>query len=256
MINIMEATSHDDFLHSVQMILPRKGSKNKDCIMHMQNLKVQEVLRKYQPALRDLEVAMWDLHETTASMLAQLRNLKHLSVRLDHPHTRHPAIKQGFWQESPGSTVWNSLANRAGKNRALGRLQTLNLERAGITDYQLRELLKSNPNLKELRLRKCFNLTKETFKFLANSKAGQNLEVFHFTMVDSERIDERVLEPISRMTKLKVSFALSTLCDTATLIDGVLVAFISWMSEDRQRSACEIEQAIENRRSDAAMYTR
>ena len=229
MVNLMEATANNSCLHSVQMILPKQGPKNKECVIFKQNRSVQEVVAKYQNSLRDLELAMWEFQEGTASLLAGLGNLRHLSIRLDHPHTRHPAIKQGFWQEAPGSTIWNHLAPKAGRAPALGRLQSLNLERAGVTDYQLKLLLKSNPQIRELRLRKCFNLTKETFKYLASSKLGGRLEILHFTMVDSSHIDDELLEYIGVMPKLKVSACvLMTMNATANWDNAVIILPRVW----------------------------
>ncbi len=204
MISLMEATADRSCLHSVQMILPKTESRTKDMVVHNQNLKTQSVVGKYQTTLRDLEVALWELQESSASSIAQLKNLKRLSIRLDHPHTRYSGIDQRFWEIAPGSTVWNGLASKSGKGGALGRLQSLNLERAGITDYQLAKVLESNPQLTELRLKKCFNLTYKTFKTLSESKIGQQLETLHFTKSNNDKIDERALDCIAKMPKLKV----------------------------------------------------
>ena len=96
------------------------------------------------------------------------------------------------------------MAPKQGKVNALGRLQSLSLERAGLTDFQLARIIDSNPSLTELRLRKCFNLTEKLFKILADSKVGQQLEVLHFTKSQSEGIDDRILDCIGRLPKLKV----------------------------------------------------
>ena len=205
MINLLEATVNTSCVHNVQMILPQKGSKNKDCVIHTQNRSVQDVVRKYSRTLKDLEISIWDLQEGTVSLLAELPRLRHLSLRLDHPHTRHPSLKQNFWQQAPGSTAWNLLVPQRGHDALPGRLRSLSLDRAGVTDYQLRAVLKHNPNIKELYLRKCFNLTKDIFKFLATSKSGRQIEVLHFTMVDKADIDERILDYIGRMPNLQVS---------------------------------------------------
>ena len=80
----------------------------------------------------------------------------------------------------------------------------MNLERAGVTDYQLAKILESNPNIRELILRKCVNLTDKIFKILAEGKVGRKLEVLHFTRCCGVEIDERVLDHIGRLPKLKV----------------------------------------------------
>ena len=144
------------------------------------------------------------MQESAAKSIAELQNLKRLSVRLDHPHTRYSGVDAQFWETSPGSSVWNFLAPKTGKANALGRLQSLSLERAGLTDFQLARILDTNPLLTELRLRKCFNLTEKTFKTLADSKVGQQLETLHFTKSQSEGIDDRILDCIGMFPKLKV----------------------------------------------------
>ena len=207
MMNMLEATANNSYLHSVQMVLPKTNTKNKESIIYMQNLKTEYVLEKLQHSLQDLELAMWDLQDGTMSLLSGLKTLRHLSIRLDHPYTRHTSIKQSFWQEAPGSTMWNLFAPRSGSASALDRLQSLNLERAGITDYQLRGLLKNNPTMRELRLRKCFNLTKETFKYLASSGLGRQLEIFQFTLVNRSHIDNEILRYIGAMVNLRVGSA-------------------------------------------------
>lgn len=203
MVSLMEATADRSCLHSVQMILPKDESRAKVKVIYNQNLRIRKVVDGYQHTLRDLEVALWELHDSSACSIAQLRNLKRLSIRLDHPHTRFPGIDRQFWESSPGSTVWNNLASKSEKT-ALGRLRSLNLERAGITDYQLAKVLESNPMLTEIRLRKCLNLTDKTFKIVAESKIGRRIKTLCFTKSDSDSIDDRILEHIGKLPNLKV----------------------------------------------------
>ena len=165
------------------------------------------------------------MHDPTANAIAQLRNLRKLSIRLDHPHTRYSGVDAHYWESSPGSSVWNLLAPKQSKANALGRLQSLSLERAGLTDFQLARLIDSNPSLTELRLRKCFNLTDKTFRNLADSKIGQQLEVLHFTKSQSEGIDERILDCIGKLPKLKVQswlfwFLIVTFLQLADMVDS------------------------------------
>ena len=204
MVSLMEATADHSSLHSVQMILPKDESRTKLKVIHNQNLRIRKVVDAYQHTLRDLEIALWELDESTACSIAQLKNLKRLSIRLDHPHTRFPGVDRQFWESSLGSTVWNHLASKPGKS-TLGRLRSLNLERAGITDYQLAKVLESNPMLTELRLRKCLTLTNKTFKLLAESRIGRHIETLCFTKSDSDGIDGRMLDYIGKLPKLKVS---------------------------------------------------
>ena len=203
MVSLMEATGDQSALHSVQMVLPKDESRTKAKVIHNQNLRIRKVVVAYQKTLRDLEVALWELDDHTACSIARLKNLKRLSIRLDHPHTRFPGVDRQFWESSPGSTIWNNLASTVGKS-ALGRLQSLTLERAGITDYQLAKMLESNPMLTELRLRKCLTLTNKIFKVLAESRIGQQIETLCFTKSVGDGIDNRMLEYIGKLPNLKV----------------------------------------------------
>ena len=76
---------------------------------------------------------------------------------------------------------------------ALKRLLNLNIERGGVTDYQLAVLLDRNTRLAELRLKKCFNVTHKTFRQMPKSKVGQRLQTLHFTKSTHEKIGERLL---------------------------------------------------------------
>ena len=204
MVSLMEATADQSYLNSVQMILPKDESRTKVKVIHNQNLRIRKVVDAYQSTLRDLEVALWELDDSSACSIARLKNLKRLSIRLDHPHTRFPGVDRQFWETSPGSTVWNNLASKS-RQRTLGRLRSLNLERAGITDYQLAKILENNPMVTELRLQKCLSLTNKTFKLLAESNVGRHIETFHFTKSNNDEIDSRMLQYIGKLPNLKVS---------------------------------------------------
>jgi len=205
MISLIESSSKRSSTHSVPIILPRHESRTKEQVIRHQNNTVRSVLDRYRHTLRDLELVMWNLTEATSASLAELRNLRRLSLRFDHPYTRHRDLDKSFWDTSPGSTAWNNLAALRGKGKSFGRLESMNLERSGITDYQLRQILQNNPRLTELRLQKCLSLTEETFEYLGDSNVGKRLEVLHVTRNDSEEIDERILKHIAKLPKLKAS---------------------------------------------------
>ena len=205
MVSSLDGPADAEKAHSVQVVLPRSESRSKHAIITNQNAVVRTVVGKYKHVLRELEVALWELEAHTAKSIAQARNLKHLSIRLDHPHTRHPKVDRAFWDSSPGSTVWNVLCAKHNQTGALGRLRSLNLERAGITDYQLQQILESNPEVTALRLRRCLNITAGFFEYLAQSRVGERLRTLHFTKSKSDGIDDRIMEHIGRLLCLKVS---------------------------------------------------
>lgn len=214
MISFLESSSGRSSIHSVPVTLARNESRTKDQVIRHQNNTVRSVLDRYRHTLRDLELVMWNLTEATSVSLAGLRNLRRLSLRFDHPYTRHRDLDKSFWDTSPGSTVWNNLAALRGKGTSFGRLESLNLERSGITDYQLQQILQNNPRLTELRLQKCLSVTEETFEYLGGSDVGERLEVLHVTKTDSKGIDERVLKHIAKFRKLKASLQKKQLSST------------------------------------------
>lgn len=193
--------------HDVQVVLPRCDSRSPRMIVKNQNAIIGDVVERHKYVLRELEVALWDFQERTAQSVAQIKNLKHLSIRLDHTHTRHPQLDRNFWASSPGSTVWNSLCAKHNQKGALGRLRSLRLERAGITDYQLQQILESNPNIVTLRLQRCLNITKELFEYLARGRVGGRMSTLHFTKSKSKSINDHLLKYIAELSSLKVTDA-------------------------------------------------
>lgn len=114
-VSLMAATADRSCSHSVQMILPKDDLRSKVEVVCDQHLRIQKVVDAYQQKLSDLKVALWELHDCSACSIARLKNLKQLSIMLDHPHTRIPSIDRQFWEVHPGSTVWNNLASKPGK---------------------------------------------------------------------------------------------------------------------------------------------
>ena len=213
LLSQMDTLGDDDTTYSVQKVLDKRRSRTKDAILFNQNLTIARILHRYSLPLRDLEISLWDIQQPAAEALAKLKGLRNLSIRLDHPNSRCADLHHSFWCHSPGSTVWNQLY--AGKEGppVLGRLTTLNLERAGITDYQMFRILEENPGVTEIRLRKCLTLTDEFFRDLSNSRVGKQLKLLHFTQSDNPRIDERVLQHIAAMPSLQVSIKTPPLID-------------------------------------------
>ena len=209
LISFTEANEYINDSYSLQVVLPKADSRTKAMVIRKQNAIVRRVVEQYRQTLRNLEVALWELNHSSVASIATLENLRHLSIRLDHPHTRHFDLDRTFWKSSPGSTVWNSLFTRPNScpdgKKIFGRLEALTLERAGITDYQLQKVLESNPYIKQLKLQKCLLLTEETFQNLASNPCGNHIELLHFTHNPNDYIDDRILKYIGKLPILKVS---------------------------------------------------
>ena len=205
LLSQMDTLGDDDTTHSVQKVLDKRRSRSKDAIFFNQNLTIACILHRFSLSLRELEISLWDFQQPAAEALAKLKGLRSLSIRLDHPNSRCADLHHSFWCHSPGSTAWNQLYAGRDASPVFGRLTSLNLERAGITDYQLLRILEENPSITGIRLRKCLTLTDEFFRDLSRSSVGKQLKVLHFTQSDNSRIDERVLQHISAMPSLQVS---------------------------------------------------
>ena len=203
MIGLLDAHDDQSKVHNVQIVLPKKDGRSKKMVIRNQNKLIFNIVSKYQHTLRDLEVTLWDL-QCAAESIAKVRNLRSLSIRLDHPHTRYADIGRSFWKDAPGSTVWNTLCGKGKGSKVFGRLESFNLERSGITDYQLQCILEENPHITQLRLRKCFGLTEDFFRNLARSDLGKSLRLLHFTQNTVDWVDERVLKYVKGLPSLTV----------------------------------------------------
>ena len=203
MISLLDAHDDRNMTHNVEIVLSKKDGRSKEMVIRNQNRIISHVVSQYQHTLQDLEVILWDLQSAVVS-IAKVCNLRSLSIRLDHPYTRYAGVDRLFWKAAPGSTAWNTLCGNGKGSKVFGRLESLNLERCGITDYQLQCILDENPHITQLSLQKCLGLTEDLFKRLARSDLGQALTVLRFTQNTSEWVDERVLKHIEGLPSLTV----------------------------------------------------
>lgn len=135
-----------------------------------QNTIFSNILNRYGSSLVTLEFLAYDLDEHAAQALGFncRRKLRHLALCFEHTHVRDHMLPRSFWRKpAPGSTAWNSLIGIGGDGKTgLKGLETLTLERAGITPWQLRKLVKRNRNLRELKLRTCSGVQQEFLDWL------------------------------------------------------------------------------------------
>ncbi|RAL12100.1 F-box protein [Aspergillus homomorphus CBS 101889] len=135
-----------------------------------QNRIFAQMVNRYGRGLRELEFMAYGLDVAGATALAtNCRHiLSHLALRFEHPHIRDGPIRPTAWlSPAPGSTAWNSLIGIGGlKHMGLCGLQSLVLERAGITPWQLMMLVKRNPELRVLKLRTCRGVQPEFLDWL------------------------------------------------------------------------------------------
>ncbi|KAL4802739.1 hypothetical protein BDV18DRAFT_146467 [Aspergillus unguis] len=128
-------------------------------MVRIQNQILSRVLRRYGKSLRYLEFMAYDITLEGATALGSncTYTLRHLALRFEHTHIREGMMRPKAWlQPAPANEAWNALIGIGRfKNSGLYNLETLILERAGITSWQLMRLVKSNPDLTTLKLRTC-----------------------------------------------------------------------------------------------------
>ncbi|KAI9849715.1 MAG: hypothetical protein M1837_002841 [Sclerophora amabilis] len=196
----------EDQRHAVSILLSKRDSRTRSQVIDNQNRRAAEILSRHATSLRDLELVLWELKLPVTDVLKTMPTLRRLSLRFDHPHTRHASVNKTYWETSPPGSIWNLLATQDGFRdgpTTFGRLEAINLERCGLTDYQLRQIIKRNPGVKEIRLQRCLTVTGATFEYLSRSPVAHTLETLHFTQSNSREIDERILDYIPKLTALK-----------------------------------------------------
>lgn len=137
-----------------------------------QNEKFAQMVRRYGDSLMELEFLAHDLNNEGARALSRScsSKLRHLGLRFQHPHVRDGSLTSSYYWAipAPAGEAWNYLIGigPAAKEIGLNNLESLVLERAGITPWQLRMLVKRNPNLEVLKLRTCSAVKPEFVNWL------------------------------------------------------------------------------------------
>ncbi|KAJ9302351.1 hypothetical protein DTO271G3_1217 [Paecilomyces variotii] len=139
------------------------------------------LLSRYGRGLNDLEFMAYDLDAKGAVALAThcKWKLRHLALRFEHPYVRDANLSRGYWMKpAPSSTAWNALIGSGTYEKDMGPtgLESLVLERAGITAWQLQMIVKRNPRLKDLRLRTCKAIQLEFLNWLGGIEKDPNEE--------------------------------------------------------------------------------
>ena len=204
LISLMSPPLRGSSTHSVPITLDTKDAKTRQQIVRNQNAKAADILQKQGQCLRDLELLMWELEKPLADALSGLRNLRRLSLRFDHSFVRHPSLGRDYWDCASAGSVWDLLSTDCGGEKVFGRLESLNLERSGITDYQLEQVIERNPRITELRLQKCLALTPDFFEYLTRSPIASTLKALHVTRNGSMELDDRILPYIAQLPALEV----------------------------------------------------
>lgn len=157
-------------------------SRVQDQMIRMQNRIFTKMVNRYGPSLVKLEFMAYDIDIEGAQALATKcqHTLRHLALRFEHPHIRDGHMRPSSWlNPAPASTVWNLLIG-IGQYQGMGisGLESLVMERAGITPWQLMMLVRNNPRLNVLKLRTCRGVQPEFLDWLGGVRRDTEEEDF------------------------------------------------------------------------------
>ncbi|KAL4979417.1 hypothetical protein BDW66DRAFT_148171 [Aspergillus desertorum] len=144
-------------------------------MVRLQNQILTRVLQRYGHSLRSLEFMAYDLNLEGATALGShcQNTLRLLALKFEHPHIRDGVMRPSTWlHPAPANESWNSLIG-IGRFKGIGlcSLESLILERVGITSWQLMMLVRRNHNLTTLKLRTCRGARPEFLYWLGGLKS-------------------------------------------------------------------------------------
>ncbi|PKY04775.1 hypothetical protein P168DRAFT_251605 [Aspergillus campestris IBT 28561] len=157
-------------------------SRVQDQMIRMQNRVFTKLVNRYGPSLIKLEFMAYDIDIEGAQALSTKcqHTLRHLALRFEHPHIRDGYMRPSSWlHPAPASTVWNLLIG-IGQYQGMGMsgLESLVMERAGITPWQLMMLVRNNPRLTVLKMRTCRGVQPEFLDWLGGVSRDTEEEDF------------------------------------------------------------------------------
>jgi hypothetical protein len=110
--------------------------------------------------------------ELTTVLATSFDSLRNLHLNFSHPYLHDTCLPAHYWT-SPiflkGSPIWNPLAGLGDLHAAtlkLRTLETLIIERAGITSVQLRRWIEQNPRLRQITLRNVLGVDHDFVEWL------------------------------------------------------------------------------------------
>ncbi|KAK7556825.1 hypothetical protein IWX50DRAFT_214376 [Phyllosticta citricarpa] len=207
--------------NTIAHVIPKASEHRPNTLLSFHTALTSSILSRYSVSMRNLELSVWALTPPIADALASLKNVRCLSLRVEDPFGRgflrrwiinwgsttddediSPRSSPSFFRAMPeaaSGTEWNKFSD------AWGRLETLRLMGAGISDWQLCRILERNPGLKELWLKKCPDVGLDLLKYMAEEWDGR-LALDALSLIECDaavEIDEEAMEYIGELTNLK-----------------------------------------------------
>jgi hypothetical protein len=184
---------------AIDVIIPDATSLDHSIQLKFQSALTISILGRYHFSLRHLHVNLWALTCPIADSLAELSNLRSLSIRIEDPTVRLSRNRQGSKHRSEETLAWARLGG------SWGQLQALQIDNAKITTESLVDIIKFTP-LQELWIRRCPKIGKSLWWHLKDSTRPGKLEILGVS--GCSEIDEEAAEWIAEMESLKVRMPL------------------------------------------------
>lgn len=148
-------------------------SRTQEEMIRAQNKIFSLIVNRYGSSLIKLEFMAYGLDARGAKTLGKKcrRSLRHLALRFEHRHVRDGEMNPSLWlQPAPSSSVWDLLTGEGSrKDTGISGLESLVLERSGVSSSQLTTLVKNNPRLRTLKLRTCRGAHPEFLNWLGGT---------------------------------------------------------------------------------------
>ncbi|KAF2141660.1 uncharacterized protein K452DRAFT_227808 [Aplosporella prunicola CBS 121167] len=203
-----ETTAADLFNENctVAHVIPSASNFQPHTLLAFHTALTSSILARYRVSLRHLELSVWALTPPVAKALAQLHNLRCLSLRVEDPFgrgfLRRWVINWGHDGDGKAGTgvEWNELA------LAWKRLQVLRVSGADVSDWQLCQIVKNNAGLKELWLNKCPAVGRELLTFLGGEWEGRaGLETLGLVDCNLDAdVNDEVVRHVGGLSNLKL----------------------------------------------------
>lgn len=158
--------------HEIQGPTP---AQYREELLQLQNaLAYSALVSSAQVNLKSLTLHMYDIVSAPLTELLATRFLKlrHLHLNFKHHYLHDTCLPAGYWEYAVllrGNPAWNALAGLGQRHESklkLRNLESLTLERAGITDAQLRKWIQHNPGLRTLKLVNCLGANSSLVQWL------------------------------------------------------------------------------------------
>ncbi|RDW70784.1 F-box protein [Aspergillus mulundensis] len=210
-----------------RLLMQPNRPQTQEQMVRLQNQIFARALRRYGPSLRALEFMAYDLSLEGATALGAncQHRLRELALRFEHPHIRDGVVRPSTWlRPAPANEAWNSLIG-IGRFKDIGlcNLESLTLERAGITSWQLMMLVKRNPDLTILKLRTCRGARPEFLYWLGGLKSDLNETETHLDgPAPGAKLEILALEHCHRLLERPVE-------ENDNSADGILDSGFEWV---------------------------